>query len=57
MTIILDDLEPEILEKLQNQALDHGRSLTEEIKVILAKELTNQPIKTPEQLGWSRGFF
>ncbi|ACK67882.1 hypothetical protein PCC8801_3938 [Rippkaea orientalis PCC 8801] len=42
MTIILDNLEPEILEKLQTQAISHGRSLTEEIKVILTKELVKE---------------
>ncbi|NEO55752.1 MAG: hypothetical protein F6K54_23380 [Okeania sp. SIO3B5] len=57
MTIILDNLEPEILEKLQNQALNNGRTLTEEIQVILTKELASKTIKTPEELGWSRGFF
>ena len=34
MTIILDNLDLEILEKLQSKALDNGRTLTEEIKVI-----------------------
>ena len=38
MTIILDNLEPEVMEKLQNLAHSHGRSLTEEIKVILLAE-------------------
>ena len=57
MTIILDNLEPEILEKLQNQALNNGRTLTEEIQVILTKELASKTIKTPEELGWSQGFF
>lgn len=38
MTIILDNLEPEVIEKLQNLAHSHGRSLTEEIKVILVAE-------------------
>ncbi|NET14880.1 MAG: hypothetical protein F6K08_19620 [Okeania sp. SIO1H6] len=57
MTIILDNLEPEILEKLQDQALHNGRTLTEEIQVILTKELASKTIKTPEELGWSRGFF
>jgi plasmid stability protein len=35
MTIIPGNLEPEVIEKLQNLAHSHGRSLTEEIKVIL----------------------
>lgn len=39
MTIILDDMEPEILERLQNQATDHGRTLIEEIKFILTNEV------------------
>ncbi|MBP0035950.1 MAG: hypothetical protein J7524_22785 [Roseofilum sp. Belize BBD 4] len=39
MTIILENLEPEILEKLQNKAISHGRTVTEEIKVILTEEL------------------
>ena len=39
MTIILDNLDPEILEKLETQATSHGRSLTDEIKVILRREL------------------
>ncbi len=39
MTIILDDMEPEILERLQNQATYHGRTLIEEIKFILTNEV------------------
>ncbi|MDJ0660455.1 MAG: hypothetical protein QNJ42_13350 [Crocosphaera sp.] len=39
MTIILDDIKPEILEKLQNQATYHGRTLIEEIKFILTNEV------------------
>ncbi|MGK7939270.1 MAG: hypothetical protein AB4062_03770 [Crocosphaera sp.] len=42
MTIILDNLEPELLEKLQTQAISHGRTLTEEIKVILTKEVVKE---------------
>ena len=44
--IILDDLEPEILEKLQNQAISHGRTLIEEIKVILINEVQKDKIDT-----------
>jgi hypothetical protein len=39
MTIILDNLDPEIVEKLANLATYHGRTLTEEIKVILMNEV------------------
>lgn len=39
MTIILDDLEPDLLAKLKDQAVAHGRTVTEEIKVILTQEL------------------
>ncbi|CCQ67383.1 hypothetical protein CWATWH0402_5155 [Crocosphaera watsonii WH 0402] len=39
MTIILDDIKPEILEELQNQATYHGRTLIEEIKFILTNEV------------------
>lgn len=58
MTIILDDLEPGLLAKLKDQAVAHGRTLAEEIKVILTQKL-DQPkkMKTPEELGWSEGFF
>ncbi|MDJ0597239.1 MAG: hypothetical protein QNJ37_00105 [Crocosphaera sp.] len=37
--IIFDNIEPEILEKLQNQASSHGRTLIEEIKFILINEV------------------
>lgn len=58
MTIILDNLEPEILEKLKNKAISHGRTVTEEIKVILTEKLDQpQKMKNPEELGWSEGFF
>ncbi|MGK7884934.1 MAG: hypothetical protein AB4057_09960 [Crocosphaera sp.] len=39
MTIILDDIKPEILEELQHQATYHGRTLIEEIKFILTNEV------------------
>lgn len=56
MTISLDNLEPEILEKLQTQATSHGRTLSEEIKMILTKELIKEnEEKLPEdfsQLEW-----
>jgi plasmid stability protein len=38
MTIILDNLEPEVIKTLQVMANAHGRSLREEIKVILMTE-------------------
>lgn len=46
MTIILDNLEPEILEKLANLANSHGRTLTDEIKVILINEVQKDKIET-----------
>ncbi len=53
MTIILDNLEPEILEKLETQATFHGRSLTDEIKVILRKELIKENLEdNVSQLEW-----
>ncbi|MEA5535523.1 hypothetical protein [Crocosphaera sp. XPORK-15E] len=46
MTIILDNLEPEMLKQLQNQATSHGRTLTEEIKVILINEVQKSKTDT-----------
>ncbi len=53
MTIILDNLDPEILEKLETQATSHGRSLADEIKVILRKELIEENVENNvSQLEW-----
>ncbi|CCQ56231.1 FitA-like ribbon-helix-helix domain-containing protein [Crocosphaera watsonii WH 8501] len=53
MTIILDNLDPEILEKLETQATSHGRSLTDEIKVILRRELIKENLEdNASQLEW-----
>lgn len=56
MTIILEDLEPEILEQLETLANSHGRTLTEEIKVILTQELVKENEKNLQadisQLEW-----
>ena len=53
MTIILDNLDPEILEKLETQATSHGRSLTDEIEFILRKELIKENFEdNVSQLEW-----
>ncbi len=46
MTIILENLDPEILEKLQNQAISHGRTLIEKIEIILINEAQKDKIET-----------
>lgn len=45
MALILDNLEPKILEKLQNQATRNGRTLIEEIKIILINETQKDNIE------------
>lgn len=42
MTIILDNLDPEMLAKLESLAQSHERSLHEEIKVILSQVLDQE---------------
>lgn len=41
--IILDDLEPNLVEKLKYQAQKHGRTLQSELKLILAKAVAEIP--------------
>lgn len=53
MAIILDNLEQEIIEKLENLAQAHGHSLTEEIKMILVTE-TNKEEQTIKYNAWGK---
>ena len=64
--IIVEDLDPVVIEKLEALAKEHGRSLQAELKYILEgaaqAQRLNQPdkleiAKTPEELGWTPGFF
>lgn len=70
--VIIEDLDPTIVERLKVRAQQQGRTLVAELKAILeaaALEVTIpfkdeedrgqvQPVKkTPEDLGWSPGFF
>jgi plasmid stability protein len=70
--LVIEDLDPRILERLKVRAQQQGRTLEAELKAILeaaALEVTIpskdeedrgqvQPVKkTPEELGWSPGFF
>ncbi len=64
--VVIEDLEPAIIEKLEALARKHGRSLQAEVKSILETVVQAQAInapdanavtKTPEELGWSPGFF
>ncbi len=70
--VVIEDLDPNVIEKLKIRAQHQGRILEAELKAILeaaALEVTIpskdeedrgqvQPVKkTPEELGWSPGFF
>jgi plasmid stability protein len=70
--VVIEDLDPNVIEKLKIRAQHQGRTLEAELKAILeaaALEVTIpskdeedrgqvQPVKkTPEELGWSPGFF
>ena len=64
--VLIQDLDQALLQKLEALAQRHGRSLQAELKYILetavqAESLNqfngNAVTKTPEELGWSPGFF
>lgn len=64
--VIIEDLDPLVIEKLEVLAQEHGRSLQAELKHIIEAAIQaqtlNQPdmktvTKTPEELGWPPGFF
>jgi|688.fasta_scaffold213414_4 plasmid stability protein len=43
MKIILDNLEPNLVENLRYQAEQHGRTLESELKLILTQAVTKSP--------------
>ena len=64
--VVIEDLDPIIIEKLEALAQEHGRSLQAEVKYILEAAVQAQTLnpseanvvtKTPEELGWTPGFF
>ncbi len=55
--VVIQDLDPALLQKLEMLAKLHGRSLQAELKSILEAAVQNAVTKTPEELGWSPGFF
>lgn len=64
--VLIQDLDQALLQKLETQALLHGRSLQAHLKYILEASVQAQKLdqtehravsKTPEELGWSPGFF
>jgi plasmid stability protein len=64
--VVIEDLEPVVIEKLEALARKNGRSLQAEVKYILETVVQGQAInsgdantvtKTPEELGWPPGFF
>lgn len=55
--IILEKIKPSVIEKLKNLAQQHQRTIEEEIRAILEDVTENQPITTPENKGWQKGFF
>jgi hypothetical protein len=55
--VILQKLNPIVLEKLKYLAQSHQRTLEEEITSILEDVTENTPIITPENRGWFPGFF
>ena len=64
--VIIEDLDQELIEKLEALAKERGRSLQAELKQILeaAAAVPKQSLiegtanaKTPEELGWPPGFF
>lgn len=64
--VVIEDLEPVVIEKLEALARKHGRSLQAEVKSILETVVQGQALntpdanavtKTPEELGWPPGFF
>ena len=55
--LLIQDLDSVLLQKLEALAKLHGRSLQAELKFILEAAVQNAVTKTPEELGWSPGFF
>lgn len=55
--VILEKLNPIVIQKLKHLAQSHQRTLEEEITFILEDVTENTPIVTPENRGWSLGFF
>lgn len=64
--VVIEDLEPVVIEKLEALARKNGRSLQAEVKYILETVVQCQALnspdanavaKTPEELGWPPGFF
>lgn len=64
--VIIEDVEPVVIERLEALAREHGRSLQAELKHILAEAIQvqygNKPDlmaveKTLEKLGWPPSFF
>ena len=64
--VLIEDLDSVLLQKLEALAKVHGRrrgaacrqtSLQAELKSILEAAVQNAVTKTPEELGWSPGFF
>lgn len=64
--VIIQDLDPKLLQKLEVLAKKHGRSLQVELKRILEAAVQAESFsqydekvitKTPEELGWSLSFF
>ncbi len=55
--IILDKIKPNVIAKLTNLAKQHQRTLEQEITAILEDITDSQPITTPENKGWQKGFF
>jgi hypothetical protein len=55
--IILEQIKSSLVEKLQNMAQQHQRTLEEEITAILEDATENQLIATPKNRGWQEGFF
>ena len=55
--VLIEDLDSVLLQKLEVLAKLHGRSLQAELKSILEAAVQYAVTKTPEELGWSPGFF
>ena len=55
--IILDKINPIVIEKLKNLAQKHQRTIEEEITTILENFTDNEPITTSKNKGWQEGFF
>lgn len=62
--VIIEDLDQELIERLETLAKERGRSLQAELKQILEAAAPKQSspeepanAKTPEELGWPPGFF